>query len=191
MNILELIFLSAALGVDCFTVSVVSGVITQRYARGLILRMSILFGLFQALMPLVGWLGVNHFSEYLVSVDHWIAFGLLCFLGGRMIKESFDADEDIHFHPDRFSTLLYFAVATSIDALAVGISFSCIGYNDMSRLLMPLLIIGFGSFIMSIAGFLLGVKYGKAVSRRLRPELFGGIILVFIGVKVLLSHLFE
>ncbi len=86
MNIFDIVFLAIALAVDCFTVSVVSGVIMRRYAWGTVFRMSLLFGLFQAFMPFVGWLGTNHFSDYLVSVDHWIAFGLLAFIGGRMIR---------------------------------------------------------------------------------------------------------
>lgn len=191
MNIFDIVFLAIALAVDCFTVSVVSGVIMRRYAWGIVFRMSLLFGLFQAFMPFVGWLGTNHFSDYLVSVDHWIAFGLLAFIGGRMIRESFDTEKEERFSPERFSTQLYLAIATSIDALAVGISLSCIGYDSVSQLVMPLSVIGMVSLIMGIAGFLLGVKYGNAVSRWFHPELFGGIILIIIGIKVLLSHLYE
>ena len=86
MNIIDIIFLAVALAMDCFTVSIVSGVISGRWQAAPMLRMSFLFGLFQALMPLVGWLGISFFSSYLESVDHWLAFGLLAFIGGKMVK---------------------------------------------------------------------------------------------------------
>lgn len=189
MQTLDIVFLSFALAMDCFTVSIVSGVILHRYVWTVVLRMSVLFGLFQALMPFLGWLFTNRFSAYIESVDHWIAFGLLAFLGGKMIRESFDSGEDEHFSPDKLKTQLVLSVATSIDALAVGISFACVGYGTLSQLLFPLAVIGAVSFLMGIAGNALGVCFGRAIERRLRPELLGGIILVFIGFKILLSHL--
>lgn len=174
---------------DCFAVSIVSGVILRRRVWPVILRMSFLFGLFQALMPFIGWLGTNYFSSYIESVDHWIAFGLLAFIGGRMIKESFEPGEEMHFCPSRLRTQLFLAVATSIDALAVGISFACIGYGNVTRLAFPLAVIGVVSLGMGIAGSLLGIRFGRVIERRLHSELVGGIILVFIGVKILLTHL--
>lgn len=190
MNNLDIIFLAFALAMDCFTVSVASGVIVGRRVWPVILRMSLLFGLFQALMPFAGWFVAGRFSRYLEAVDHWIAFGLLAFIGGKMIKESFDGeDEPAHFSPASLRTQLLFAVATSIDALAVGISFACLGYDSVSSLSFPLLVIGLVSLFMSIAGNMLGVRFGRAIARRLRPELFGGLILLFIGVKILVSHL--
>ena len=151
--------------------------------------MAILFGLFQALMPLIGWLGISLFSHYLEAVDHWIAFSMLVFIGGKMIKESFDDEEEQHFDPSRLRTQVLLAIATSIDALAVGISFACTGYNTLSLLTLPLIIIGLASFILSLLGYYLGRRFGKAITRRLKPELFGGVILMIIGVKILLSHL--
>jgi len=189
MSTLDIIFLSFALAMDCFTVSIVSGVILRRYVLIVVLRMSILFGLFQALMPFLGWLGTNRFSSGIESFDHWIAFCLLFFIGGRMIKESFDTGKDRHFSPEKPSTQFVLSIATSIDALAIGISFACIGYGCISQLVFPLGIIGIVSFFMSIVGNVLGVRFGRTIEHRLRPELLGGIILMFIGLKILLTHL--
>ena len=208
MNLLDIILLAVALAMDCFTVSIVSGVLfngqwtmdngqlstrSNNYPLSIVhfplLRMAFLFGFFQAMMPLLGWLGISHFQAYMEAYDHWIAFGLLGFIGGKMIWESFGDEEDQHFNPRKLRTQLLLAVATSIDALAIGISFACTGFTELSQLTMPLLIIGIVSFLFSIVGYHLGRRFGKAITRRLKPELFGGIILVLIGLKILLSHL--
>jgi putative Mn2+ efflux pump MntP len=186
MNLLDIILLAVALAMDCFTVSIVSGIMFSRR----VIRMAFLFGFFQAMMPLLGWLGISHFQSYMEAYDHWIAFSLLAFIGGKMIWESFGEEEEAHFDPSRLRTQLLLAVATSIDALAVGISFACTGFTQLSQLTMPLLIIGLVSFLFSIIGYHLGRRFGKTITRRMKPELFGGIILVLIGVKILLSHLF-
>lgn len=193
MNIIDIIFLAVALAMDCFTVSIVSGVISGRWQAAPMLRMSFLFGLFQALMPLVGWLGISFFSSYLESVDHWLAFGLLAFIGGKMVKESFDDDDEAHphFNPSRLRTQIMLSIATSIDALAVGISFGCLGYTSLSAMSLPLFVIGIVSFLFAIAGHLLGIRFGKAIARRLKPELFGGLVLLAIGIKILVTHLIE
>ncbi len=186
----DLLLLSVALAMDCFTVSLMSGVMLRRALTAAILRMALLFGVFQAAMPLVGWLGTAHFSQYLEAVDHWIAFGLLAFIGGKMIKESFDDDDsEPSFNPLRLRTQLLLAVATSIDALAVGISMACLGYDHITALTLPLVMIGTASVVLSIAGYWLGVRFGRIVARRIKPELIGGLVLVFIGIKVLLSHI--
>lgn len=190
MNSLDIWMLAVALAMDCFTVSIVSGVIVRRWLWGMILRLAFLFGLFQAMMPFIGWLATNHFSEQLETIDHWIAFGLLAFIGGKMIKESFDNDEEEkHFNPKRLNTQLLLAVATSIDALAVGISFACTGYKEFAQIAYPLFVIGVVSFLFSILGYLFGVRFGKSVARKLKPELLGGIILLVIGIKILFTHL--
>jgi len=186
MSIFDIILLAVALAMDCLTVSIVSGVIcSMNY-----LRPAFLFGFFQALMPLIGWLGICHFQTYMETYDHWIAFGLLAFIGGRMVWESFSPEEEQHFNPHRLRTQLLLAVATSIDALAVGISFACTGYTMLSQLTLPLAIIGFVSLLFSIIGYQLGARYGRSIARRLKPELLGGIILIGIGVKILAEHLF-
>ena len=191
LSVIDFLFLSAALAMDCFTVSIVCGIACGRWTPRLMLQLSLLFGLFQGLMPLAGWLGTSIFSQYIESIDHWIAFGLLAFLGGRMIRESITDNDDDHHHgiPSALTTQLMLAVATSIDALAIGISFACTGYKSLPQLTLPLIIIALGSFLFSVAGNLLGIRFGIAIKRRLNPELFGGVILVFIGVKVLLSHI--
>lgn len=190
MNLIDVISLAVALAMDCFAISMVSGVIMKRFDWRIIFRMSFLFGLFQALMPFFGWLGINYFSSYIEPVDHWIAFAMLAFIGGRMVKESSEHGEEPHFHPDKLRTQLVLAVATSIDALAVGISFACVGYRSLSDISGPMAVIGVVSLVLSIVGFALGIRFGNAVVRRLRAELFGGIILILIGVKILITHLF-
>ena len=186
MNLLDIILLAIALAMDCFTVSIVSGVMLSRR----VIRMAFLFGFFQAMMPLLGWLGISHFQAYMEAYDHWIAFSLLAFIGGKMIWESFGPEEEQHFNPSKLRTQLLLAVATSIDALAVGISFACTGFTMVSQLTMPLLIIGIVSLLFSIIGYHLGRRFGSIITRRLKPELFGGIILILIGVKILITHLF-
>jgi putative Mn2+ efflux pump MntP len=111
-----------------------------------------------------------------------------------MIREAFSPEEEDsghqHFNPNQLRTQLLLAIATSIDALAVGISFACTGYQQLSQLVLPLVIIGVVSFLFSILGNKLGTRFGKAIARRLKPELLGGVILILIGVKILVSHLF-
>lgn len=190
LNIFDTLLLSVALAMDCFTISIVCGVILRRREWPTILRLSFFFGLFQAAMPFIGWLATAHFAKYIESFDHWIAFGLLAFLGIRMIRDSFKPEEEGHFNPRNLKTQLLLAVSTSIDALAVGISFVCGGYHEVGQLAMPLTCIGIVSFLFGILGNLLGLRFGTAIRRRLRPELLGGIILIFIGVRILISHLY-
>lgn len=191
MDYFDVLLLSVALAMDCFTVSIVSGVILRRWQWGVILKLSVLFGVFQAVMPLLGWLATSHFAHYVEAFDHWIAFGLLAFLGLKMIRESFLPEENQTFDPHRLGTQLLLAVATSIDALAVGISFAATGYERLGSLLWPLLSIGLFSFLFGLAGHGLGISFGRSIAHRLRPALVGGIILLLIGVKVLLTHLFD
>ena len=191
LSFLDIALLSVALAMDCFTVSIVCGISCRRWMPRLMLQMSVLFGVFQALMPLIGWLGTSLFSQYLEAVDHWIAFGLLSFLGGRMIRESVSSgnNEEHHSIPSALTTQLLLAVATSIDALAIGISFACTGYKTVAQLSFPLVVIGVGSFLFSVLGNRLGIRFGIAIRRKLNPELFGGLVLIFIGIKVLLTHI--
>ena len=230
MSFWDILLLSVALAMDCFAVSIASGVIAfpqplpegkgerpssspkgegssptpnpsllgkgtgkaSLMGRGLegALRLSVLFGLFQAGMPLVGWICTNWFAERIEAYDHWIAFGLLAFLGGRMIRDAFrDEEEAHHFDPTNWWTGIVLAVATSIDALAVGISLAVTDYHTIRQLAMPLVVIGFGSFLFAMLGHWLGMRFGSSIRRRLQPELLGGIILIGIGVKVLVTHL--
>ena len=186
---LELFLIALALAMDCFAVSVASGVIVRKNESRVLLRQAFFFGLFQALMPLIGWALTVHFSSFLEAVDHWIAFAMLAFIGGKMIWDSFHEEEDKHLNPRLLKTQLLLAVATSIDAMAIGISFACTGYHTLVSLTLPLVMIGVVSFAMSIIGYLLGVRFGDAVNKKVRPELLGGLILLGIGIKILLEHL--
>ena len=187
---LELLLLAVALAMDCFTVSTVCGVILRRRQWRTILLTAFFFGAFQAFMPYIGWLGTSLFARQLEAYDHWIAFSLLLFLGGKMIRDSFLPEERQSFCPTSLLTQLILAVATSIDALAIGISFACTGYSSSADLAEPLTIIGLVSALFSVIGYMLGIRFGSTVTRRIKPELLGGLILIAIGVKVLISHLF-
>ena len=180
--------LALGLSKDCFAVSITSGIIWGRVRWKPMLLMAFFFGLFQALNPFFGWLGTRYFRYLIESVDHWIAFAILGFLGIRMIMESFKDEEEKHFNPASLKVILAMAVATSIDALAVGISFVCMGMNDWSDLSYPLAVIGLVSFIMSLVGVFLGVRCGR-YAKKIHADLLGGIILFAIGVKVLIEHL--
>lgn len=189
MTLWEIMLISIALAMDCFTVSMVSGVIVRRMRLGCFSRMAFFFGLFQALMPLIGWFAIHYFERSVEAYDHWIAFGLLAFIGIKMIRDAFSGEEEGHFNPLKLHTQLALAVATSLDALAVGISLACTGYDTVESLVFPLIAIGVVSFLFSIAGSVLGVRFGDAVARRLKPELLGGIILIAIGIRILIEHL--
>ena len=186
----EILLIALALAMDCFAVSVVCGVIIRKMENHTLLSLAFFFGFFQASMPLAGWFLTSRFSRYLEAVDHWIAFAMLAFIGGKMIWDSFRPEEESSINPRNLKSQLLLAIATSIDALAVGISFACTGYTSLQQLWHPLLVIGIISFLMSILGFVLGVKFGSKVNEKVHPELLGGIILIGIGIKILLEHLY-
>ena len=190
MGFLDILVLAVALSMDSFTMAIISGVVLKRRDWGVIVPLGFLFGFFQAAMPLLGWLLTARFSRYIEAYDHWIAFALLVLIGGKMIVGSFKEKVQYSFNPVRLNTQIALALATSIDALAVGISFVCVGYTTLGSLLFPLLAVGIASFVLGVAGCLLGIRFGVTVSRRMKPELFGGVILVFIGIKILFSHLY-
>jgi putative Mn2+ efflux pump MntP len=187
MTYIEFWLLAISLAMDCFSVSITSGIILRRVLWKTFLTIAFFFGLFQGLMPVIGWFAASRFQHLIERFDHWIAFGVLFLLGARMIKESFKDEEDHHFDPTRLPVILTLAVATSIDALAVGISFAFTGMTTWRSILDPVLIIGFVSFVFSIIGCLIGVFFGKRIN--LRAELWAGIILIGIGVKILIEHL--
>ena len=149
------------------------------------MRVSIAFGLFQALMPVLGWLLGLTIAELIAAYDHWIAFALLAIVGGRMIWQSFGKKEDNSENTDisKGFLLLVLSVATSIDALAVGLTFAVIEIS----ILPASLLIGIVAFISTALGFSLGKKIGHLVGKR--AEAIGGIILIGIGIKILLSHI--
>ena len=177
---------------DAFAVSVCKGLGMRRPNVRVALVLALLFGLFQAGMPVVGWLLGSQFIGLIEPIDHWIVFGLLGFIGGKMIWETFNGDEEHQtFNPLSLRTQLLLAVATSIDALAVGISMACLGYDRIGELTVPLLLIGSVSMLLSLVGYWLGVRFGRAIAQRFKPGLLGGLVLLFIGIKVLISHLFS
>jgi len=189
MNIVDIILLALSLAMDCFTVSIVSGAILRRWQRPTIYRIAFFFGFFQAAMPLLGWLVMRLFAAHVETYGHWIAFLLLLFVGGRMVWESFFGDSETHraFNPCLLVTQLLLAIATSIDALAVGAGMAVTGYDSIGMLTLPLVIIGVVSLLLSLVGHWLGIRFGRIACRGLRPELLGGIVLIMIGLKILLS----
>lgn len=189
MTHIEIWLMALALAMDCFAVSMASGIIFKRFIPRQMSVMVLLFGFFQALNPLLGWLGAELFRELIEKVDHWIAFGILGILGVRMIMDSFKEEEAKSFNPRRMKVIFTLAIATSIDALAVGISFSCMGYTSFTTLIYPLAAIGIVSSLMTVLGLWIGIRFGKGFAERLRAELWGGLILVAIGIKVLVEHL--
>ena len=190
MTALEIWLLAIGLAMDCFAVSIASGILLKQIRIYPMLQMAFLFGLFQGLMPIFGWFAATQFSHLVESIDHWIAFGILAFLGGRMIIDSFKEEEKKHnYNPAKLRTAITLAIATSIDAMAVGISFACVGIKQFQELVFPINI-GLVSFILSIVGLLIGICFGKTIAKRLKAELWGGIILLCIGIKILIEHLF-
>ena len=189
MTHIEVWLMALALAMDCFAVSIASGIIFKKIIWRPMLTMTFLFGFFQALNPFLGWYGTDLCRNIIESIDHWLAFAILGFLGVRMITESFKEEEKRRFNPRRYKVIFTLAIATSIDALAVGISFSCMGYHTATSLCYPLAVIFLVSFVMSIIGLGLGLKFGKGFAKRVRAEMWGGIILLFIGARVLFEHL--
>lgn len=189
MTHIEVWLMALALAMDCFAVAIASGIIFKRVIWKPMLTMAFLFGFFQALNPLLGWWGADLCREAIECIDHWIAFAILGFLGVRMVIESFKEEEKKRFNPRSYKVIFTLAIATSIDALAVGISFSCMGYQTLSSLSYPLAVIFLVSFIMSILGLGLGLKFGNSFAKKLHAEMWGGIILLFIGARVLFEHL--
>ena len=191
MTGLEIWLLAIGLAMDCFAVSIASGIILKRVRMRPMLIMALAFGFFQVLMPLLGWIGASFFSHLIENIDHWIAFAILAFLGGRMVLESFKDEDCRHeFDPTSLKVVSALAVATSIDALAVGVSFAFLGVRSFSSILPSIGIIGFVSFALSFVGLMFGIRFGCGIARKLRAELWGGVILIIIGTKILIEHLF-
>ncbi len=187
MSLFASVMLSIALAMDCFTVSISCGMIQKELGKQVWL-MAVLFGLFQAVMPLIGWSVADFLSHEISVFDHWIAFGLLAFLGGRMIYDGCKKEErKCSFNPKKIKTMLTLALATSIDALAVGFSFIGMDMRTMGDVLPTIVIIGTGSFLFTVFGKWIGVNLGKKFNWP--AEQLGGIILIIIGVRVLFEHL--
>lgn len=184
MGILELFILAIGLAMDAFAVSICKGLAMKKAGLKEGLIVGLWFGGFQALMPLVGYLLGSAFKEYIVNVDHWIAFVLLALIGGLMIKESFSKEDEEADGSLCFKTMLVMAIATSIDAMAIGVSF---GMLPNVNIWVAITFIG----VITMALCMVGVKIGNVFGAKYKSkaELAGGIILVLLGVKILLEHL--
>lgn len=171
---------------DAFAVSIATGIHLQKVSFRQIFRLSWHFGLFQAMMPVIGWAAGASIRHYVEQYDHWIAFGLLTFVGGHMIKEAVAHDRHKEPQKDRTRgwTLVILSVATSIDALAVGFSISLLNVS----IWMPALIIGIVAGLFSIAGLLMGERIGSAKRLSLYAEIIGGVVLIVIGLNILHEH---
>jgi putative Mn2+ efflux pump MntP len=183
MNNFTIIFIAFGLAMDAFAVSIATGISMKCFQTKLAFRMAIFFGFFQFLMPILGWTAGLSFRYYVETFSHWVAFGLLLFIGGKMIYESFIFDEvEKKCNAESFATLLLLSVATSIDALAVGLSFSVLKVE----IIHPVIIIGIVTFLLSFSGVYIGVKIGSFFEKKI--EFLGGLVLIAIGVKILLEN---
>jgi len=184
MSIIQLVILSVGLAMDAFAVSLASGFSLKKSFLFWGLIIALFFGIFQAGMPIIGWFGGNLFRSYIDRFDHWIAFGLLLIIGGRMIYEAFCSHQKKKMiRPTNIVVLYGLAIATSIDALAVGLSFSFLDFT----IFIPAIFIGVITFVLSFFGVLIGhkmgIKWGKSA------HILGGIVLILIGIKILKEHL--
>ena len=187
MGFLELFLLAIGLSMDAFAVSVCKGLAMKKVNKKQAVVIGLYFGGFQALMPLIGWLLGVRFQKYITSIDHWIAFILLVFIGGKMILEAVrdtEVEEVVEKDPPlKHKEMLLLAVATSIDALAVGITFAFLD----TPIIEAIAIIGCTTFALSILGVVVGNFFGTRYKKK--AEIAGGVILILIGLKILLEHL--
>ena len=183
MLIFDLLLLSVGRAMDAFAVSICKGLSVKQLKPRHLLTAGLYFGGFQALMPLIGWLLGSSFEGLIKNVDHWIAFGLLVFIGANMVRESFGKAEELN---DSISpkVMLPLAVATSIDALAVGVTFAFLNVN----IWLAIALIGAITFVISAVGVKIGNVFGAKYKSK--AELAGGIILIALAIKILVEHLF-
>lgn len=184
MSLLELFVIAVGLSMDAFAVSICKGLSMQKMRNKDALIIGLYFGGFQALMPFAGYLLGSRFQNAITAYDHWIAFILLGVIGFNMIKESLDKESDTCDASVRMKDMLVLAIATSIDALAVGVTFAFL----QVRIIPAISFIGCTTFILSIAGVKAGTVFGCRY--KARAEFAGGMILLFMGCKILVEHLF-
>jgi len=182
MDFITLILLAIGLCFDTFAVSVSSGLIRKEILFWQAVRIAIILAAFQAIMPLIGWLGGISIKNWIEPFDHWIALGILTILGIKMIIESQKNSDEKDIDPLNIKFIISMALATSIDAFAVGISFAIIEVN----MLLAVFIIGSVTFIASMLGILFGKKTGSHFGQKM--EIIGGLILIIIGIKIVLEH---
>lgn len=188
LGLVEIIIIAVGLSMDSFAVSVCKGLSVKKLKFGHIIAVGLYFGGFQALMPTLGYFAGVQFEKYIKAFDHWIAFGLLALIGANMIREALSKDDDDKNKNSSFSvgTMLVMAVATSIDALAVGVSFACLDMT-YTGILISAAIIGTITCGLSMAGIAVGNYFGEKFKSK--AEFCGGAILILIGLKILLEHL--
>jgi putative Mn2+ efflux pump MntP len=188
MDILSIIIIGIGLAMDCFAVSISKGICAKKYRLWSTIQMALLFGLFQAAMPLIGYAAGASFAKQMMNIDHWLAFGLLALIGGKMVYEGFQPHNPEctkESNPFKLNALLALALATSIDALATGIVF--VPYP--SYIWIAVALIGLISFIFTFVGMYIGVHFGNRF--HIKVEVIGGFILIGIGLKILIEHLFS
>ena len=183
MSFPYLLLIALSLSMDAFAVSTACGVQIGAVRYGLVLRVALAFGFFQFIMPVIGWFAGSAFSAWVRAVDHWIAFGLLAAIGARMIGESFRDDATPGKDPTRGWNLLVLAVATSIDALAVGLSLALL----KTSIWFPAVVIGIVAAVLSAIGALFGCRLGHRFG--VWAERAGGLVLIGIGARILIQHL--
>lgn len=184
MDFITLAVISIALAMDAFAVALATGLTLPQLTGRHLFRFGFHFGLFQALMPVCGWLAGISLREQIQAVDHWVAFTLLFCVGTKMIWDAFkqDDDEPRQGDPTRGLSLVMLSIATSIDALAIGLSLAVLGINVWT----PALVIGLTAGVLTVAGMLLGRRLGSIWG--FRVEITGGLLLIGIGIKILLEH---
>jgi len=183
MSLVTIFILAVGLGVDAFSVAIGIGATNDKKSWAPVLRLAVAFGIFQFVMPIIGWLAGQTVVEIIASFDHWIAFVLLALVGGKMIWEGFEKESDEEkADQTRGWPLLLLSIATSIDALAVGFSFSVL----KNPILFPAVIIGIVSFVMTTVGMIFGKVLARLFGKKV--EIFGGLVLIAIGVKILIDH---
>ena len=183
MTFVELLLIAIGLSMDAFSVSICKGLTTKKFSWRMALLCGLWFGFFQALMPVIGYFLGAQFQELIEAYDHWIAFGLLFLIGANMIREALSKKEESANGDLDVKTMFLLAIATSIDALAVGVSFACI----QVKLWSSVLIIGITTFLFSVLGVKIGNVFGSKYEKS--AGIIGGIILILIGLKILLEHL--
>jgi putative Mn2+ efflux pump MntP len=182
MDLLSLLLLAIGLSMDAFAVAIGRGIAVKKDRLNAAFLLAICFGGFQMMMPAIGWFSGIHFVETISPYDHWIACLLLAFVGVKMIYEAFGDEKDRDNAPLTIAVLLFLSTATSIDALAVGLSFAFL----QMPLPLPILVIGVTTFAITLLGVLLGERLGEVFGKKI--EIFGGLILIGIGIRIVLEH---
>ncbi len=184
MDFISLLLLAIALAMDAFSVSVTDGLVVKGFKAADAAKVGLFFGVFQFIMPCIGNFLASFATSYIERFDHWIAFGLLAFLGARMIWEAVRGENEIPQNPLSLSTLFLMAIATSIDALAAGVSLAAVN----APIIYSSAVIGIVAFIFSFFGMYVGRRFGDLLGNK--AEIIGGVILILIGTKTLIEHLF-